>query len=121
MPKASVVAAELRNLADRLDASPDTVIEKLFITRSHYSSTKNEFLDFVKLMPRPLKKGTADYGLSSGPELTVAYEGTGINIHVTIPQSATCTLITPARPAVYDCNPILSAEDEAEIEATHAD
>jgi hypothetical protein len=111
MPKASEVAAELRKFADCLDKEPDTEIDKPFVYFIHYS--KKPFISLARLMPRPFKKGKEEYG--SDPRIRIVYENASIDITSTIPQSSTCTLVKPAQPAIYDCDPILSLEEDAQL------
>jgi hypothetical protein len=104
--KASEFALKLRKLADGLDKAPEAEIYTyVSITPAH--NDKQTFLALAKLMPRPLTK-------------KIRYEGTnyqdftleGDGFFLGIPRSMICTLIEPAKPAVYDCPSILSKEEE---------
>ena len=112
MPKATEVAAALRILADSLNSQPETNIPIPRIT--FFCSSKEVFKNTVKLMPRPLKKHIflAD---SNFPDLHVEHVTEEIDITVSIPQKAVCTLVEPARPAKYHCESILSPEEEATL------
>ena len=112
MPKASEVASALREMADVLDASPDTDIAKpdLYFYHGH-NATKEQFLALARIFPRPFKK-------SDGYDHTqyrLAYESPVLDATAWIERSKVCTIITPAREAVYDCPALLSPEEEASI------
>ena len=53
-----------------------------------------------------------------GTELKLKYTAGGLNIQAYIERDKVCTLITPAQPAVYDCTPILSQAEEAQLGIT---
>src|SRR6185437_3416081 len=114
MPKASEVANELRKLADTLDRAPEADVARPRIG-FWYDSQKEMFLETVKLMPRPLKK---KYPKDPGKfeRIYVEHNSEAIELFTTVYQSAVCQLIEPAKAAVYDCKPLLSAEEEASLE-----
>jgi hypothetical protein len=110
MPKANEVATELRKLADALDKSPDVKLIRPFIFFTHYGeSEKESFLAVAKALPRPFTKEYKDN------DVRLEYESRGVNIFVKINQSAICRLVTPARPAEYECEPLLSLEEEESL------
>ena len=113
MPKASELATELRKFADSLDTNPDAEIVKAYLGFSCYA--KEAFLATVRLLPRPLKKKVNEYA-NSRPDLQMSYESPALYAYTTVPQSLTCTLVEPARKAVYKCDPILSETEDAELE-----
>ncbi|HXF12266.1 MAG TPA: hypothetical protein VN517_03875 [Terriglobales bacterium] len=112
---AGKVAAEFRKLADSLDANPEAEIEKPSIY--FYCDAKNNFVSTVKLLPRPLAKTVSDKDDPKWARVRVEYRTDVIDVEASIPQSLTCELIEPAKPAVYRCDPILSLEEEAEVSA----
>jgi len=115
MPKASEVAAELRKFADSLDTNPDAEILAASVYFYHWNKkNKDQFMALAKLLPRPLKKELR--GSEDNKDLTLLYESDAMKVYSEIPQAATCTLIEPARPAVYRCDPILSDEDHEALE-----
>lgn len=70
----------------------------------------------IKMLPHPIrKKFDPDTDPSPYAWFRATYEG--IKLVVAGPRKDVCTLVTPAQPAVYHCDPILSPEDEAAIEA----
>jgi hypothetical protein len=112
MPLASEVAQSFRELAGRLDAQPDIDIPQPTIWLRFYE--KNQLTCVVHLLPRPLKKSIFRPE-SAYPDLHIEYNSDPLRIVASIPQSASCTLIEPARPARYACEPILSPDEEAAI------
>lgn len=111
MPQASVVAAELRKLADSLDKEPETVIDRPNLYWYHWTDdSKDLFLTIAHLLPRPLKKEYTEN------DLKLVYESEGLRALTQIPRKAVCRVITPAQPAVYDCDPILSEAQFEEIQ-----
>lgn len=114
MPLAKEVAAELRKLADRLDTHAERYIPQIFVYMP--SDSKESFLTIAKSLPRPAKKAVTG---SSNPEISVNYDNNIMKAWTTIAQSLTCELIEPAKPAVYRCDPILSAEEDAELESVN--
>jgi hypothetical protein len=109
--KAGLVAIELRKLADALDVQPDAEIITPWIMFHGYE--KDEFLATARLLPRPLTKKVEDDG-SKWARVRLECKSP-INISASAPQSLTCELVEPAKPAVYRCAPILSEEEDAEV------
>lgn len=110
MPKSSEVAAELRAFADRLDSNPDAEIKSIGIYQYCWNGEdKEKFLNFAAAMPRPFKKQYSD------AELTILHSSLNMSIIASIPRSAVCEVVEPARPAVFRCEPILNDEEEAEL------
>lgn len=114
MPTANQVATELRKLADSLDAQPETQIISPYI--GFYGSDKDLFLATARLLPRPITKRISDPN-SSYPTLNLESKSDAVTIVCSAPQSLTCQLVEPAKPAKYRCDPILSSEEEDSIEA----
>jgi len=112
---AAMVAAELRRVADALDHDPQAVIPTAMLTfyANDYGAQdkgKASFLNIARLLPRPISKersNDTDFEVGAGSDGALWYRAT-------IRRSAICTIVEPARPAVYHCEPILSdAEEEA--------
>jgi len=112
---AAMVAAELRRVADALDHDPMAVIPTAMLTfyGNDYGAEdkgKAAFLNIARLLPRPISKERfteCDFAVGAGSDGALWYRAT-------ISRSAICTIVEPARPAVYHCEPILSdAEEEA--------
>jgi hypothetical protein len=103
----------LRRLADWLDDRAEFPVENStascpFI--SYYE--KDDFLAAVRAI------GTGEKGVGVMDNYlrfksTTTPEGT--HFAVEINREKVCTLVTPAQPAVYDCEPLLSHAEEAEI------
>ncbi|HWF62905.1 MAG TPA: hypothetical protein VN666_21715 [Nitrospira sp.] len=114
MPKASEVAAELRKVADLLDREPEAEIKKPLISAG--SDEKDEFLAIARLMPRPFKKTYRDW--CGTPSIELDYESEAVRIWALAPRSVACRVIKPAVPAVYDCEPLLTLEEESSLEGS---
>jgi hypothetical protein len=109
MPTTSQVAAELRRIADTLEKQPDIEIVKPRISFYHgYCETKEMFVSLAKVFPRPIDKGDG----YSHDEYTLTHETDALTVYATINKSQICTLVEPARPARYECTPMLSLEEE---------
>lgn len=110
---AGQVAIELRKLADALDVQPDAEIIKPLV--HFYGNRKDEFMSTVRLMPRPLKKSISDAEDHRWARVHVNYSSPAIEVDTSVPQSLTCELVEPAKPAVYRCASILSEEADAAV------
>lgn len=112
MPKAKEVAAELRRLAESLEREPDAVVEQPLI--AFYShGNKDSFFNLAHLLPRPLVK--SDAGSETFPAFRLEYKSAGAWILAEVYKEAACTILEPAKPAVYRCDPILSLDEEEAI------
>ena len=112
MPLAKNVAAELRKLADSLDKEPETEINAPYIWFScNYMGDKGKplFLALGRLMPRPLVK---EY---KGDEFRLKYSNDSISVAAVIERNKVCRIVQPAQEAVYECEPLLSMEEESAI------
>jgi hypothetical protein len=109
MALAKNVAVEFRKLADSLDKNPEAEVNRPFVSFSYYDE-KERFLATARLIPRPIQKSN-EY-----EELAMTYRSDNILVRASIPQSNACKLVTPAIPAVYECDSILSPSDEEEME-----
>lgn len=109
---AGKAATELRKLADALDAAPEAVIEKPYVT--FHCFDKASFVAVAKLLPRPLKKRVDD-GDEKWRRLRLEYSNDSIDLNASVAQHLTCELIEPAKPAVYRCAPILALEELDEV------
>ncbi len=112
MATAHEVAIELRKLADSLDREPDAEVPQAWV--SFYAYEKKQFLNAARLNLRPAVKKIQDEGRNYA-RLQVKYESLAMDCTASVPQSLTCTLVEPAKPAVYRCDPILSADEELEV------
>lgn len=111
MPKASHVAQELRNLADALDQAPDADILKPYMYFSHYGpGDKHAFLALAGVLPHPFKK------IYRGIDLVLEYSSRSIHVESKINRDTVCRLVEPAKPAVYECEPLLSEDERAALE-----
>ena len=116
MVKGIELANELRKLADAVEQLEEVVTyvdPTIYFGFSYgYEQHKQGFIDFAKVMPKPFDK------VYDGTELKLKYTAGGLNIQAYIERDKVCTLITPAQPAVYDCTPILSKAEEAQLGIT---
>lgn len=109
MPKAKEVAAELRKLAEGLESDPEAEVSQPWIT---FWPGKEAFLSLARLLPRPISK---KYDAN---DVTLAYgspSGTPIYVRAVAGRTLVCRLVEPAKPAVYECEPLLSEAEEAQI------
>ena len=108
MPLGKEIAAELRILADALD-KVETSLPTPVVALYNYTD-KDAFLAVAAELPRPLKKeyGTHDLTLKSEAFKAVAF-------FLKVDRSAVCTIVEPAKPAVYDCIPLLSQLEDASL------
>jgi|ERR1035437_253782 hypothetical protein len=113
MPTAGAVASELRRIADALDKEPGAEIEKVSLYFSHLSH-KDKFLTLARLLPRPLLKSYTSNNDNEG-DLELRYDSAALSLNAYINRSAVCTVVEPAKPAVYKCEPLLSDAEEAAV------
>ena len=113
MPTAHDAAIELRKLADALDRKPEAEILPLTISVYANTSQKEGFLSLASLLPRPLAKKyeAARIEISHGKRWTDT-----LSIGLYIDRSAVCRVVKEAQPAEYECEPLLSAAEEALLE-----
>lgn len=117
MPRAIEVAAELRKLADALEKGGDAKMKKPTLYFYCDSTTVQEFKNAAKLLPRPLAKGIQDEDDPKWCRVRLEYNSASLDVEASIPRAATCRIIEPAKPAVYDCEPLLSDAEEAVLTA----
>ena len=109
MTTAGAVATELRRIADALDKEPE--VEVAIPTLWFWSyGHKKSFLNLMRLMPRPFEKEYDNSNL-----IVSKSDLTAIQFQARVDRSAVCTLVEPAKPAVYKCEPLLSDEEEAAL------
>lgn len=114
MPKAHEIANELRKMADSLDKEPETEVQQCWV--SFVCSDRQIFLNTARLMPRPFTKTYPDAG-DKYPKIKIGSKDFSGPIHwdVSAPRDVACRVIEPAKPAVYDCTPLLSEEEDAAL------
>jgi hypothetical protein len=102
------VAAELRKLAEHLEALPETEIPKPQLRM--YFQDKVQMTNALSVLPRPLKK---DYPSNPGEyeSITISHLTDDLAIEVWGFQGRVCELVRPAVPAVYKCAPLLSLDE----------
>lgn len=109
MTTAGAIAIELRKLADALDKAPETELPQARFSL-YCCSEKKHFLNAAQVLPRPLKK---QYPKRPGEyELVYLEHATdALEIAASAYQHAVCTLIAPAMPARFECEPLLTDEE----------
>ena len=115
MPLAKEVAIELRKIADALDLHPDveTCVPDLHFFYN-FAPDKEKFLATANILPHPLVK-TYPKDSNAYSRVSVAHETPALHVSTSIYRSAVCELITPAKPAVYDCKLTLSGDEDAAL------
>ena len=104
------LARNLRELADKLDAKPDFALPFHSDPYLHIffpSGQKAEFLAAAKVLGGVKSPSVYYYALRQSC-------GT-FYLDCSIPREAVCKLVKPAQDAVYECEPLLSQAEEAEI------
>jgi hypothetical protein len=112
MPKASEVATELRKLADALDREPEAKMDRPLVF--FYPEDKQMFLNQARIFPKPLTKVIEDPD-GSYPKMCLENKGKGIWLRTVISRDVVCKVVKPATPAVYDCEPLLSQDEEESL------
>ena len=114
MPKSSEVAAELRRIADSFDLNPDVEVKKPRLSFYYsFGETKESFLAAARLIPHPVEK-VYDTNVAY-PRVYVRHDTDALLTEVSIYKETICTIVEPARPAVYDCNLTLSEAEDASL------
>lgn len=104
MTTAGNIAIELRKIADSLERDPTASISRP--TLSFYEDDKDSFMALSRLLPKPLDKEPGE------TRYEIGHRGKGVWYRAIIDRNKVCKLVTPAVPAVYDCAPLLSQEEE---------
>lgn len=108
MPLAHEVATELRKFAARLDSDPEAEISRPYLSfsRDYTNNDKEKFLAVARFLLRPFAKKYDDR------ELMLTYDSPALYLYARIDRNLVCEIVEPAKPAVYRCEPLLSAEEE---------
>ena len=110
--KASEVATELRKIADALDTNPQARMPTFHVYASF--DDKQLFADAARTLPHPLKKW-ADLSDSIISRFHVGYKNKALQLDVSIYRDKICKVIEPSVPAVYECEPLFSEDEEVEL------
>jgi hypothetical protein len=120
MPKAGAIAKELRRVADAFDRDPDAELEQpmlSFYCDNYYAEDKGKslFLAVVRALPKPLRKNVDEdsYEVEFGRDSVDA--GAPVWIRAKIDRKSVCKLVKAAQPAEFECEPLLSADEEAQL------
>ena len=98
------LADTLEKMAEYYRGLGDTQVNVLSIYV--YQHDKASFVECVRTMPRPLSKE------HKNDEYHVYYKAPGVVMDVYAPRSSVCTVLVPASEAVYECESLLSADEE---------
>lgn len=98
-------ASAMRKLADLLESRPQFTVPGS-ATKFFCFYNKEHFLAAVKA----LKPGIKEY---KNGDLGFNVTHSDVDIVLSIPRERVCTLVTPA---VYDCEPLLTPEEDASLE-----
>jgi len=104
-------AQKLKAAAEFFLSRPAFKVRNAPLLFSSYWSDKDGFLAAVKA----LGKGEKKYDGES-LKFVVTIEP-GVTFDVEVSRSAGCRLVKPAQPAVYDCEPLLTQEEESNLGA----
>lgn len=110
------LARVLRGMADLLDSKPVFPMPSYYgnsnlsrFGKLRYFGEKDAFIAAAKALGTFTKKYTADELIISCPA------NGGGEITLEIERNAVCRIVKPAQPAEYECDPLLSPEEDAEI------
>jgi hypothetical protein len=101
------LAKDLRNLADKLEAADSALAGNEFLMLHLWFQDKAAFVSVAKAIGGIKKLTDWDYELNSECGL--------LRICLKIPRNAVCRLVEPAKPAVYECEPLLSEAELSEV------
>lgn len=115
----TALATELRKLADAVEplerVNGEFSKPWLFMSFAYGGAvSKSTFIELAKALPKPYTKKVDD------KDMRLVYESDALSIQAVIERSQVCELVEAARPAVYRCEPLLSADEDAEITGTDA-
>lgn len=117
MPLAKDIAIELRKLADCLDLNPEVSVITPDLTFWYGSgSSKDQFLATARILPRPVTKNYPKDS-ESYSRVSVDHTTPALKVITSIYRESVCRIVTPAKPAVYDCELTLLDSEDAELVA----
>lgn len=102
------MAAELRKVADALDKEPEA--EMCDPLLSFAPANKTTLVNLAKLLPRPIEKSYQDF--CGTPTIQLDYKADALRVWVKADRDIACRIIRHAIPAQYDCEPLLSTEED---------
>lgn len=114
MTTAGAVAVELRRIADVFEKDPAAEVNKPTLDFYHYGSgDKDRFLSLARIFPRPFEKGDG----FSHDQYTLKHDAYGLKVYASIDRRHICKLVTPAQPATFECDPLLSEAEEESVQS----
>lgn len=109
------LALKLQALSVHLQEQPEVEIGPVVLSCESVISKEN-FLALVKTMPRPISKRYTDYFLWVETKDAERNERSDVMpLSFAINRETVCRLVQPAVKAVYECDPLLSPEEEAAL------
>ena len=111
------LAAELEKLAAHFRTQESFSISGTPMLHLGSCHSRETFIALAKALPRPMRKRDGIGSTERFPEIAVEYVTEDIHVYASAERDVLCRLIEPARPAKYECEPLLSAEEEAQISA----
>lgn len=86
----------------------------------HFGSqhSREGFLALARVFPRPTVKRRGIGDFERFPEIAIEYRGKSMWAYAAADRNKLCRIIRPAIPAEYECEPLLSAEEEAQLGTT---
>ncbi len=115
MTTTHAIAADLRKLADALEQATDKMVMSPKLSFGAGSNREN-FLGAVAVMPHPFDKlipaTSNDYDI-----VRLEHKMDSLTVETWAFRSTACRIVAPAQPAVYDCEPLLSAVEEETLSA----
>jgi hypothetical protein len=116
MTTAHDIAIELRKMADSLDKEPEAALTKAYVWMN-FSLDKAGFINAARLLPRPAKKRFDEEGRTID-RIHLEYDTPHLEVSASMYRDQFCKILVPAKviPAIYECEPLLSAEEEASLE-----
>jgi hypothetical protein len=102
-------ATELKKLADEMLACPDFQLGWSDDTCTlGIGASKDELLAFAKNL-RPLRKEYSD------TQIKLFFGSGRITAEISADRTVACRIVEPAKPPVYECDPLLAPEEEAAL------
>lgn len=105
------LAAGLREFAERLESAPEFEFGEDWLTQRHIFIAAEDAVT-AKAFAHVLKPCTKTF---TETQIKLTANFGAVQVQVEIPRQKVCELVEPAKPAVYRCDPLLSADEEAEI------
>lgn len=107
------LALALQKLSVHLQEQPEVEIGCISIGNI-YGTTGEQFKAIAAVMPKPLTK-RYDPPTDVMPWIWLDGSIDGVELKFHAERNKLCKLVSPAKPAVYECDPLLSPDEDAEL------